>query len=298
MRPDNALSLMASEEIELKDIEKNTHFWTSAPRDQILDEMIINSSRAGGFTVLHGAAGVGKSSLLDRAYTQLSSRMREVLLVSYAASSLSTQILMALTRYFGIQIGDHKDWSIYSEHLKSKMAHLNAPFVLLVDFQKLDHITEDSFQSLRWIEELCDGQTNFMSIVSMRQRLYENLVADQKKWSSVDVKEVKPLNENEMKSYFLRTIQDANIEIDTFSKDAVQSIITRSKGLLEILNPMVHGCITAMRNGSSEKIDQRFVDVLTKRMNLDSEEQHGATSEPRGHSAKKINLRDLLLIES
>ena len=282
----------------MKDIEKNTHFWTSAPRDQILDELIINSSRAGNFTVLHGSAGVGKSSLLHRAYTQLSSRMREVLIVSYGPRSISAQTFTALTKYFDIKPEADKDLSMYTEHFKSKMAHLKAPFVLLVDCQKLDHITEDCSQTLRWIEELCDGQANFMSIISMRHHLYENLLTRYEKWSLVDVKEVKPLNEKEMKSYILRTIQDANIEIETFSKDAVQSIITRSQGILEILNPMVHGCVTAMRTGSSEKIDQRFVDVLTEHMNLDSEGQNRAKSESRDQSAKKINLRDLLLIES
>jgi type II secretory pathway predicted ATPase ExeA len=210
-----------------------------AQQKEILDIIKIHAQQ-GGFSVVAGEPGVGKSVLKE--HIERLDNQRDTTVVS-CARTLHTywQILTQLADSFKIDVAEK---SSEKELIKAAYHHIKQRktlYILVDDAHLLD------MQVLRKLRLLFEQFPKMHNLILFGQRdlfhyLSLNVNQDIKTRITYSAT-IKPLNNDDMERYIIKELEAARMGINTFDPAAIELILRSAQGNLRLCRNLCYGSL-------------------------------------------------------
>jgi MSHA biogenesis protein MshM len=213
---------------------------TLLPQQQEIVKMIKIHASQGGFSVIVGEPGVGKSVLKEHIETLDNERD---ITVASCSRTLHTywQILLQLADSFKIE-GPEK--SLEKELIKTAFNHIKqrkSLFILIDEAHLLD------MQVLRKLRLLFEQFPKNHNLILFGQRdlfHYLSLNVNQDIKSRITYSAtIKPLNSDDMERYIVKELEAARMGINTFDPAAIELIGRSAQGNLRLCRNLCYGSL-------------------------------------------------------
>lgn len=210
------------------------------PQQKSILDIIKIHSQQGGFSVVVGEPGVGKSVL--REHIEALNKERDIIVVS-CSRTLHTylQILRQLAESFRIETGDKE---IEKTLIISAFNHIKERKTLYIVIDEA-HLLD--MQVLRKLRLLFERFPKKHSLVLFGQRdllhyLTLNINQDIKSRITYSAT-IAPLNDDDLERYIVMQLEQVKMGINTFDSPAVELIIRSAQGNLRLCRNLCYGSL-------------------------------------------------------
>ena len=210
-----------------------------AQQKQILDIIKIHSQQ-GGFSVVIGEPGVGKSVL--REHLENFNKERDITVVSIART-LHTylKILRQLAESFKIEVPEKQLEKELIQNAFNNIRERKTLYILIDEAHLLD------MQALRKLRLLFEQFPKKHNLILFGQRdllhyLSMNVNKDIKSRITYSA-DIKPLNDDDLERYIIKELETVRLGINTFDSAAIELIIRSSQGNLRLCRNLCYGSL-------------------------------------------------------
>lgn len=206
---------------------------------QILDIIKIHSQQ-GGFSVVVGEPGVGKSVLKEH-IEQLDNE-RDITVAS-CSRTLHTywQILMQLAESFKIEVPEK---SLEKELIKAAFNHIKQRKTLYILIDEAHLLDMQVLRKLRLLFEQFPKNHNLILFGQRELLHYLSLNVNQDIKSRITYSAtIKPLNNDDMEQYIVKELEAARMGINTFDPAAIELICRSAQGNLRLCRNLCYGSL-------------------------------------------------------
>lgn len=206
---------------------------------QILEIIKIHSQQ-GGFSVVIGESGVGKSVLKE--HIEMLEKERDITVVSCARTMHTYwQILIQLADSFKIDVPEK---SLEKELITCAYNHIKERKTLYILIDEAHLLDMQVLRKLRLLFERFPKQHNLV-LLGQRDLLHYlslNVNKDIKTRITYSVT-IKRLNDEEMESYIIKELESVRMGINTFNEGAMELIIRSAQGNLRLCRNLCYGSL-------------------------------------------------------
>ncbi|MBL1276205.1 MAG: AAA family ATPase [Ectothiorhodospiraceae bacterium] len=213
---------------------------TLLPQQKQISEIVKIHSQQGGFSVVIGEPGVGKSVL--REHIEALNKERDITVVS-CARTLHTylQILYQLADSFKIEVPEKQ---LEKELIQNAFNHIRERKTLYILIDEAHLLNMQVLRKLRLLFEQFPKKHNLI-LFGQRDLLYYlsmNVNKDIKSRITYSA-DIKPLNDDDLERYIIKELETVRLGINTFDNAAVELIIRSSQGNLRLCRNLCYGSL-------------------------------------------------------
>jgi type II secretory pathway predicted ATPase ExeA len=224
-------------------------------------EIIKIHSQHGGFSVIIGAPGVGKSVL--REHIEALGKEKDIVVVSFSRTLHTyTNILKQLAESFKLDVPDK---ALEKELIQIAYRHIRDRKTL---YTLIDEAHLMDMQSLRKLRLLFDQFPKKHNLVLLGQRdllHYLSLNVNEDIKSRITYSEnILPLNDNDLEHYIIKELETVRMGLNTFDSGATELIIRSAQGNLRLCRNLCYGslieaCRESKRNVSIQHVNNILI---------------------------------------
>ena len=224
-------------------------------------EIIKIHSQHGGFSVIIGAPGVGKSVL--REHIEALGKEKDIVVVSFSRTLHTyTNILKQLAESFKLDVPDK---ALEKELIQIAYRHVRDRKTL---YTLIDEAHLMDMQSLRKLRLLFDQFPKKHNLVLLGQRdllHYLSLNVNEDIKSRITYSEnILPLNDNDLEHYIIKELETVRMGLNTFDSGATELIIRSAQGNLRLCRNLCYGslieaCRESKRNVSIQHVNNILI---------------------------------------
>ena len=213
---------------------------TLLPQQKSIMNIIKIHSQQGGFSVVIGEPGVGKSVLKE--HIEMLNNDRDITVVS-CARTLHTylQILSQLADSFNIEAPEKQ---LEKALIQNAFNHIKVRKTLYILIDEAHLLDMHVLRKLRLLFEqfpkkhnlILFGQRDLLHYLSM------NLNKDIKSRITFSA-DIKPLNDDDLERYIIKELEIVRLGINTFDSAAIELIIRSSQGNLRLCRNLCYGSL-------------------------------------------------------
>lgn len=213
---------------------------TLLPQQKQIAEIVNIHSQQGGFSVVIGEPGVGKSVL--REHIEILDKERDITVVS-CARTLHTylQILYQLADSFKIEVPEKQ---LEKELIQNAFNHIRERKTLYILIDEAHLLDMQVLRKLRLLFEQFPKKHNLI-LFGQRDLLYYlsmNVNKDIKSRITYSA-DIKPLNDEDLERYIIKELETVRLGINTFDNAAIELIIRSSQGNLRLCRNLCYGSL-------------------------------------------------------
>jgi type II secretory pathway predicted ATPase ExeA len=213
---------------------------TLLPQQKHISEIVNIHSQQGGFSVVIGEPGVGKSVL--REHIEALDKERDITVVS-CARTLHTylQILYQLADSFKIEVPEKQ---LEKELIQNAFNHIRERKTLYILIDEAHLLDMQVLRKLRLLFEQFPKKHNLI-LFGQRDLLYYlsmNVNKDIKSRITYSA-DIKPLNDDDLERYIIKELESVRLGINTFDNAAIELIIRSSQGNLRLCRNLCYGSL-------------------------------------------------------
>jgi type II secretory pathway predicted ATPase ExeA len=203
-------------------------------------EIIKIHSQQGGFSVVIGEPGVGKSVLREQ--IESLDKERDITVVS-CARTLHTylQVLYQLADSFKIEVPEKQ---LEKELIQNAFNHIRERKTLYILIDEAHLLDMHVLRKLRLLFEQFPKKHNLI-LFGQRDLLYYlsmNVNRDIKSRITYSA-DIKPLNDDDLERYIIKELETVRLGINTFDSAAIELIIRSSQGNLRLCRNLCYGSL-------------------------------------------------------
>lgn len=213
---------------------------TLLPQQKQIIDIIKIHSQQGGFSVVMGEPGVGKSVL--REHIEALDNERDITVVS-VARTLHTyrQILYQLAGSFKIEVPEKQ---LEKELIQNAFNHIRERKTLYILIDEAHLLDMQVLRKLRLLFEQFPKKHNLI-LFGQRDLLYYlsmNVNKDIKSRITYSA-DIKPLNDDDLERYIIKELETVRLGINTFDSAAIELILRSSQGNLRLCRNLCYGSL-------------------------------------------------------
>jgi type II secretory pathway predicted ATPase ExeA len=213
---------------------------TLFPLQKQIYEIVKIHSQQGGFSVVIGEPGVGKSVL--REHIEALNKERDITVVS-CARTLHTylQILYQLADSFKIEVPEKQ---LEKGLIQNAFNHIRERKTLYILIDEAHLLDMQVLRKLRLLFEQFPKKHNLI-LFGQRDLLYYlsmNVNKDIKSRITYSA-DIKPLNDDDLERYVIKELESVRLGINTFDSAAIELIIRSSQGNLRLCRNLCYGSL-------------------------------------------------------
>lgn len=236
-----------------------------------LEELRYGLDRPGGFMLLTGDVGIGKT-LLTRIFLQ--SLPSGVSVTSQLNSALSgEQLLRAICHDLGFDVPTDPLFDIALLHQKL-YAHLLSNHrkgkLTLVVIDEAQNLSQEALESLRLLTNLETDTKKLLHVLLVGQsELIDTLSQDSQRQLSQRViakYHLDPLNESELLAYIAHRVKFSGGPADLFSSRAVVQLGRYSRGIPRLVNQLAERALLNVFRAGGKRVDSTHVDQAAQKI--------------------------------
>jgi len=210
------------------------------PQQKHIVDIIKIHSQQGGFSVVIGEPGVGKSVL--REHIERFDKERDITVVS-CVRTLHTywQILCQLADSFNIEVPEKQ---LEKTLIQNAFNHIKERKTLYVVIDEAHLLDMQVLRKLRLLFEQFPKKHNVI-LFGQRDLLYYlsmNVNKDIKSRITYSA-DIKPLNDDDIERYIIKELETVRLGINTFDIAAIELIIRSSQGNLRLCRNLCYGSL-------------------------------------------------------
>jgi len=229
------------------------------PQQKTIFDIITIHAQQGGFSVVLGEPGVGKSTL--REHIESLQNERDTTVVS-CSQTMHTylNVLKQLAESFKIDVSTHL---LEKELIKAAYSHIRERKTLytLIDEAHLLDMTV-----LRKLRLLFDRFPKKHNLVLFGQRdllHYLSLNVNQDIKSRITYSaSILPLNDDDMETYIVKELEAVRLGINTFDPNAIELIIRSAQGNLRLCRNLCYGSLIEACRETKKQITITHVNAI------------------------------------
>jgi type II secretory pathway predicted ATPase ExeA len=210
-----------------------------AQQKHILDIISIHSQQ-GGFSVVVGEAGVGKSVLKE--HIERLNNERDITVAS-CSRTLHTywQILNQIAESFKIDVPEKQ---LEKELIKTAFEHIRQRKTLYILIDEAHLLEMHVLRKLRLLFEQFPKKHNVILFGQRDLLYYLSLNVNQDIKSRITYSAtIKPLNNDDLERYIVKELEAARMGINTFDPAAVELILRSAQGNLRLCRNLCYGSL-------------------------------------------------------
>jgi MSHA biogenesis protein MshM len=214
--------------------------FTLLPQQKTIIDTCKIHAQQGGFSVIVGEPGVGKSVL--REYIESWNNERDTTVVS-CARTLHTylQILTQLAHSFKLDSAEKHLEKQLIQHAFNQVRERKTLYIVIDEAHLLD------MQVLRKLRLLFEQFPKKHSLILLGQRdllYYLSMIVNQDIKSRITYSaHLVPLNDGDLESYILRELENVKLGINTFDSGAIELILRNAQGNLRLCRNLCYGSL-------------------------------------------------------
>lgn len=213
---------------------------TLLPQQKIIVDIVKIHAQQGGFSVIVGEPGVGKSVL--REHIESFQSERDVTVVS-CSRTLHTylQILQQLAESFKLESAINNLEKNLIQHAFNHVRERKTLYIVIDEAHLLDmHV-------LRKLRLLFEQFPKKHSLILLGQRdllYYLSMIVNQDIKSRITYSaHLVPLNDGDLEGYIIRELENVRLGINTFDSGAIEIILRSARGNLRLCRNLCYGSL-------------------------------------------------------
>ena len=218
----------------------NRHDFTLLPQQKHILDIIKIHSQQGGFSVIVGEPGVGKSVLKEHLENLANERD---MIVASCSRTLHTywQILTQLAESCKMEVSEK---SLEKALIQTAFNHIRARKTLYILIDEAHLIDMQALRKLRLLFEQFPKKHNLV-LFGQRELLYYlalNVNQDIKSRITYSAT-LKPLNDDDLERYIVKELEAVRMGVNTFNEAAIALIIRSAQGNLRLCRNLCYGSL-------------------------------------------------------
>lgn len=230
------------------------------PQQKSIIEIIKIHSQHGGFSVIIGNPGVGKSVL--REHIESLGKEKDNVVVSFSRTMHTyTNILKQLAESFKIDVPDK---ALEKELIQVACRHIRDRKTLYTLIDEAHLMDMQSLRKLRLLFEQFPKKHNLVLFGQRDLLHYLSLNINEDIKSRITYSEnILPLNDNDLEHYIIKELETVRMGLNTFDGAATELIIRSVQGNLRLCRNLCYGSlIEACREGKRNVSIQHVNNIL------------------------------------
>lgn len=210
------------------------------PQQKRIVEIISIHAQQGGFSVIVGEPGVGKSVL--REHIEAFHNERDTTVVA-CSQTLHTylNILRQLAESFRIDVSTHL---LEKELIKAAYTHIRERKTLYTLIDEAHLLEMTVLRKLRLLFDRFPKQHNLVLFGQHDLLHYLSLAVNQDIKSRITYSAtIQPLNDDDLETYIIKELEAVKLGINTFDTGAVELIIRSAQGNLRLCRNLCYGSL-------------------------------------------------------
>ena len=253
-------------------IEENPFALTPDPRYLLMTEghqealahLLYGVSESGGFVLLTGEVGTGKTSVCRCLLEQLPPEAEVALILNPKLSEI--ELLAGICDELGIKHPETRSLKVMVDLLSDHLLRLYSDgrhAVLIVD--EAQNLSPDVLEQVRLLTNLETDKRKLLQIILIGQPELDDLLnrreLRQLAQRFTSRTHLQPLNAAETRAYIAHRLDVGGLSTETFSSGACAEVYRRSGGVPRLINSLCDRCLLAAYTRETKRVDRSMVRV-------------------------------------
>jgi len=218
----------------------NRHELMLLPQQKAILDIIRIHAQQGGFSVVVGEPGVGKSVLKEHLETLANPRDTTVISCSRTMHTY-LQILLQMAESFKIEVPERQ---LEKELIKCAFEHIQQRKTLYILIDEAHLIEMTVLRKLRLLFEQFPKKHNLILFGQRELLHYLSLNVNQDIKSRITYSAIiKPLNPDDLEHYLVKELEAVRMGINTFDPAAIELIVRSANGNLRLCRNLCYGSL-------------------------------------------------------
>lgn len=218
----------------------NRHELTLLPQQKTILDIIKIHAQQGGFSVIVGEPGVGKSVLKEHLETLANPRDTTVVSCSRTLHTY-LQILVQMAESFKIDVPERQ---LEKELIKAAFEHIQQRKTLYILIDEAHLLNMAVLRKLRLLFEQFPKKHSLVLFGQRDLLHYLSLNVNQDIKSRITYSAtIKPLNNDDLERYIVKELEAARMGINTFDQATIELILRSAQGNLRLCRNLSYGSL-------------------------------------------------------
>ncbi|QGX39328.1 ExeA family protein [Permianibacter aggregans] len=237
----------------------NRHDLALLPQQKTILDIIKIHAQQGGFSVIVGEPGVGKSVLKEHLEAQANARDTTIVSCSRTMHTY-LQILLQMAESFKIEVPERQ---LEKELIKAAFEHIQQRKTLYILIDEAHLIEMNVLRKLRLLFEQFPKKHNLVLFGQRDLLHYLSLNVNQDIKSRITYSAtIKPLNPDDLEHYIVKELEMVRMGINTFDPAAIELIVRSANGNLRLCRNLCYGSLVEAARETQKTVTITHVNAV------------------------------------
>lgn len=235
---------------------------TLLPQQEAIFSTLKIHSQQGGFCVVMGQPGVGKSVLKE--HIEQLNKQKDTVVVSFSRTMHTyLKILKQLADSFQIEVPDKQ---LERELIQLAYQHVRDNKTLFTLIDEAHLLDMEALRKLRLLFDRFPKKHNLVLFGQPELMVYLSMLANADIKSRITYSQtIKPLCDSDLEQYIVKELEAVKLGLHTFDEGAIELILRSAQGNLRLCRNLCYGSLVeACRNNKRNVSIQQVNDVLVQ----------------------------------